>query len=148
MALVRRLQVYEQFKQAALDLDALPRYERDVFQVQLEMDGGLEEEIVHPEVNLSSLSAAMSMILLRQTHLVQHQIVREVLCVRERMGSILQRLHVGEFTHFSHFFTLQEGRRGLIVTLLAILELSKQSLLTLIQLSAFAPLHVKAVPHE
>jgi len=150
LTLVRRLQAYEQFKEAAVQMDQLPRQERDLFPVKLAVDNTLIPDLIvlHPDVELSALSLAMANLVQRQSHLSHHQIKREAMSVRERMALVLQQVHAHQFTEFTTLFTRQEGRMGLVVTLLAILELTRQSLLVLMQTANFAPIHVKAAGHE
>jgi len=146
MALVRRLQAYEQFKEAAVQLDALPRYERDIFQVQLTIDTIVPIK-TYPDITLSALTTSMNELMQRQSHFEYHQIMREPMSVRERMNEVLQRLEQDKFTVFTSLFTRLEGRAGLVVTLLAILELSRQSLLIIIQASDYSMMHLKLADH-
>lgn len=143
MALVRRLQAYEQMKHAAELLDALPRQERDHFVIQV-MPGELETIKVHPEVELMDLVRAMSSLLVKEQHLTKHEIAREVLSVRERMNAVLLRVQQERIVDFTSLYTAAEGRMGLVVSLLAILELARQSLLIITQTQAFAPIHLQA----
>jgi segregation and condensation protein A len=141
--LVRRLQEYERFKQAAEDIDALPRLGRDVYQAQAE---GTGQRVLRlpPEVNLQDLIGAFREVMQRASMYAHHHIQMESLSVRERMSSVLARLQAGEFTRFVDLFTLEEGRMGVVVTFLAVLELAKESLLEISQTDAFTPIHVKA----
>ena len=141
--LVRRLQEYERYKKAAEDLDALPRLGRDVFQAEAE---GPEQKIVRlpPEVDLQDMIAAFQEVMQRASMFAHHHVQMESLSVRERMSSVLGRVSSSEYTRFSDLFTVEEGRMGVVVTFLAILELVKESLLDLTQTEAFAPIHVKA----
>ncbi|MGL6028937.1 MAG: segregation and condensation protein A [Legionella sp.] len=143
MALVRRLQAYEQIKKAAELLDALPRQDRDVFTIQIHPDE-IEAIRVHPEVELAELLAAMRGLLQREVHLSRHEIAKETMSVRERMSMVLARLQEHKVLEFSQLFTLEEGRMGLVVTFLAILELARQSLLIITQTQAFSPIHLQA----
>lgn len=143
MALVRRLQAYEQMKQAAGLLDALPRQERDHFVVQVVPDE-LETIKVYPDVELSELIDAMRSLLKKEQHLTHHHIAREVLSVRERMNSVLLQLQQHKVLDFSCTYKIEEGRMGLVVSLLAILELARQSLLIITQTHAFSPIHLQA----
>lgn len=147
LALVRRLQAYEQFKLAAVLIDALPRVERDNFPVEIEVMSEMKEKI-YPHVELSVLTEMMQTLMQREEQLVSHQISREPLSVRERMALILQRLHSDSFISFGSLLVPGEGRGGVIVTLLAILELSKQSLLVVIQTEVFASIYLQAIAHE
>jgi segregation and condensation protein A len=141
--LVRRLQEYERYKQAAEDVDALPRLGRDVFQAEAQAP---EQKIVRlpPEVDLKDLVAAFQQVMQRASMYAHHHVQMESLSVRERMSSILARLTSDGFTEFSELFTVAEGRMGVVVSFLAVLELVKESLIELTQTEPFAPIHVKA----
>ncbi len=141
--LVRRLQEYERFKQAAEDIDELPRLGRDVFQAQAD---GPENRVVSlpPEVNLQDLISAFQEVMQRASMYAHHHVQMESLSVRERMSSVLTRLQIGQFTRFVDLFTLEEGRMGVVVTFLAVLELAKESLLEISQTDPFTPIHVQA----
>ena len=141
--LVRRLQEYERYKQAAEDLDALPQLGRDVFQTQVE-EPGQKVVRVPPEVDLQDLIAAFQEVMQRASMYAHHHVQLESLSVRERMSSILSRVGTEQFTSFTDLFTVEEGRMGVVVSFLAILELVKESLLDLTQTEPFAPIHVKA----
>lgn len=143
MALVRRLQAYEQMKLAAELLDTLPRKDRDHFVIQVNPDE-IETIKVHPEVELADLIEAMKGLLQREKHLSHHEIARETMSVRERMNMVLHQLQQHKIMEFSQLFSLEEGRMGLVVTLLAILELARQSLLVITQNQAFSPIHLQA----
>lgn len=147
MELVRRLQAYEQFKQAALLIDKLPRFERDVFQIKVDIVDGIMEK-AHPHVTLASLVTAMSELMQRQQNMAHHQITRELLSVRERMATILNYLQQEKLIEFSRLLNQQEGRMGLVVTLLAILELAKQSLVIITQTEIYSPIHLLANQNE
>lgn len=143
MELVKRLQAYEQFKNASLLIDRLPRFERDVFQVQVQVDMALHKK-ASPDVAITSVVAAMLSLMQRQEHTTHHQITRELLSVRERMMIILHHLQHEKLVEFSRLFHQHEGRMGLVVTLLAILELAKQSLVIITQTAAYSPMHLQA----
>jgi segregation and condensation protein A len=147
MVLIRRLQAYEQIKYAAGQLDLLPRCERDVFQVQV-VAANVVPIKMHPPVDLAAVVEAMQNVLQKQSHFVNHQITREPLCVQERMGFVLQRLQVQNNLGFTDLLAAQEGRVGLVVTFLAILELSRQTLLVILQAINFAPIHLQAVRND
>ncbi|HEA26335.1 MAG TPA: segregation/condensation protein A [Ectothiorhodospiraceae bacterium] len=142
--LVRRLQEYERFKQAAEDLDELPRMGRDNFTVVVDApDKNLEKP--PPEIELKDLLSALSDVLSRAEKFAHHHIQRETLSVRERMSSVMQKLTHDSFTEFTALFTLEEGKRGVVVTFMAVLELIKQSIIELVQSEPFSPIHVKLV---
>jgi len=141
--LIRRLQEYERYKQAAEDMDALPRLGRDVFQASAEP---IEKKVVTlpPEVELKDLIAAFQDVMKRASMYAHHHVQMESLSVRERMSSVLSKVNSTRFTSFMDLFTVEEGRMGVVVSFLAILELVKESLIDLTQAEPYAPIHVKA----
>ena len=140
--LVRRLQEYERFQQAARTLDTLPRLERDLFTASAEP---VYRDLVRtpPPVNLADLLDALREVMNRAELFTRHPIQREALSVRERMSQVLEQLDVLRFTAFTSLFRPEEGRRGLVVTFMAILELLREALLELVQTEPFAPIHVR-----
>lgn len=141
--LVRRLQEYERYKQAAEDINELPRLGRDVFQAEA---GVADRKVVSmpPEVSLQDLISAVQEVMQRAAMYQHHHVQLEALSVRERMSIVLSRVSPDHFTGFADLFTAEEGRMGVVVTFLAILELVKESLLELTQAEPFAPIHVRA----
>ena len=142
--LVRRLQEYERFKKAAMDLEELPRLERDVFVTQAELPPGHIRQLP-PAVELREVLLALRDVLARADLYTSHRIEKESLSLRERMAAVLERLR-GEgtgFVPFVHLFELSEGRAGVVVTFLALLELIKGASLELVQSEPFAPIHVR-----
>ncbi len=141
--LIRRLQEYERYKQAAEDLDGLPRMGRDVFQASAEP---VEQKVITlpPEVELQDLISAFQDVMKRASMYAHHHVQLESLSVRERMSSVLSKVNSAHFTSFADLFTVEEGRMGVVVSFLAILELVKESLIDLTQAEPFAPIHVKA----
>ena len=140
--LVRRLQEYERFKEAAERLDEMPRVDRDIFLASaLLADRKIEKK--YPNISLDDLVAALHGVLRRAEMYSHHRIQLEPLSVRERMSMILSRISAARFCEFSMLFEISEGRPGVIVTLLAVLELLKESLVELVQNEAFGPIHVR-----
>jgi segregation and condensation protein A len=140
--LVRRLQEYERFKRAASDVDQLPRLERDVFQASAELR---ERPVVRalPQVTLREMLLAFRDVATRSQMFAHLHVQREPLSVRERMGSVLATLAHGEFVDFVRLFTPAEGRMGVTVTFVAILELLREGLIEIVQTEPMAPLHVR-----
>jgi len=141
--LIRRLQEYERYKQAAEDLDALPQLGRDVFQTEVPLLG----RVVHkrpPDVDLHELLLALKDVLHRADMFSSHQVQREPLSVRERMSRVLEQVQGAGFVEFTRLFSVEEGRLGVVVSFLAVLELIKVSLIELVQAEPFGPIHVKA----
>ena len=141
--LVRRLQEYERYKRAAEEIETLPRLERDVFQASAEMCERKVVEIL-PDVTLRELLLSFQEVLLRADMFAHHHVQRETLSVRQRMSDVLARIQDGNFAEFTSLFTPEEGRMGVVVTFLAILELIREALLDIVQAEAYAPIHVKA----
>ncbi len=140
--LVRRLQEYERFKKAAEDIDALPRLERDVFDASASPPR-LQRRKPLPQVALRELLLAFRDVVSRAEMFAHHNVQREALSVRERMSSVLAALKGHEFVGFTDLFDPQEGRAGAVITLLATLELIRESLVDIVQAQAFAPIYLK-----
>lgn len=141
--LVRRLQEYERFKQVSEDLDALPREGRDIVVIKA-APPEIEKIEVFPEVDLKEILFALSAVLQRVELFNEHIVEREVLSTRERMVAVLNRLQGNRFVPFVSLFTLEEGRMGVVVTFLALMELIKESLVELVQNEQYGSIHVKA----
>jgi len=140
--LVRRLKEYEQFKQAAENLDQLPRVGRDIFAVTIP-SSDIQPLKRLPPVHLEELLSALQDVLGRANLRTPHMIHREMLSVRERMTLILDSLQSNNFLPFTALFTYEEGRLGVVVTFIAILELLKQSAIEIVQEQLYAPIHVR-----
>lgn len=140
--LVRRLQEYERYKKAAQDLDELHRLERDVVVAQAEV---VDKKVIRllPEVKIDSVINAFKEVMERAEMYSHHHIQREILSVRQRMSDLLTELEAERFRDFCDLFQPEEGKMGVVVTFLAILELLKESLIEIVQAEAFGPLHVK-----
>ncbi len=142
--LVRRLQEYERFKQAAEDLDALPRQDRDTTPVQADVPDRQAIRLP-PPVDLREMLMALYDVLKRAELFSGHAIKREALSVRQRMGDVLARLDDGRFHRFESLFTAEEGKLGVLVTFLSLLELAKEQLLDIVQDAPLAPIYVKSL---
>jgi len=140
--LVRRLQEYERFKQAAQDLDELPRLGRDCFTVHVEVPPGHLRRLP-PSVDLDEILLALRDVLARADLFTSHRIQRESLSLRERMSQVLERLQRRDFVSFVELFDITEGRAGVVISFLAILELLKSAVLELVQGEPFSPIHVR-----
>lgn len=141
--LIKRLQEYERFRLAAEDLDRLPRVERDVFPVRAEPPP-MERRAPEPEVDLRELLLVFAEVVRRAEMFSHHNVQREPLSVRQRMSELLAALTPGEFVEFRSLFRLEDGRAGVIVTLLAALELLKDHLIEVVQSEPFAPIYLQA----
>ena len=141
--LARRLQEYERYKQVATDLEAVPRLERDFFQANAEVT---ERTVVTrlPDLTLKEMLLAFRDVLTRADMLAHHHIRREPLSVRQRMSEVLLKVQSRTFSEFRDLFDPTEGRMGVTVTFLALLELLKEALIELVQTEAYAPIHVRA----
>ncbi len=140
--LIRRLLEYERFKAAAEGIDALPRVGRDLIVPRVEAPEARARKLL-PTVELQELLVSMAEVLRRADMFESHQVSREALSTRERMSEVLEQLKGGVFVPFVELFTAEEGRLGVVVTFMAILELVKESLVELVQNEAFAAVHVR-----
>ena len=140
--LIRRLQEYERFKKAAEDLNELPRMHRDIYSVSV-IQSEYEFERPQPTIELSDVLFAFREVVQRAQMFASHQILREPLSIRERMSRILSMLNVEDFIEFNRFFDVEEGKGGVVVTFLALLELLKGHVVELVQSEPFAPIYVK-----
>ncbi|MBQ0753781.1 MAG: segregation/condensation protein A [Gammaproteobacteria bacterium] len=141
--LIRRLQEYERFKTAAEDIEALPREERDYWVANARRPE-FRSERADPDVIMKDVLLALRDVMHRADMFESHHVSREKLSTRERMSDVLDMLRGREFVPFVALFKLEEGRAGVVVTFIAMLELVKSSLIELIQTEPFAPIHVKA----
>ena len=141
--LVRRLQEYERFKQAAEDLDALPRMERDTAAVAAHMPERVATK-APPEVDLREMLLALHDVLKRAELFSGHAIKRDALSVRQRMTEVLDRLGDRQFHRFESLFDPREGKLGVVVTFLSILELAKEHLLEIVQEAPLAAIYLKS----
>ncbi len=142
--LVRRLQEYERFKRAAEDLDGMPRMDRDLASASAFV---ADRNVIRlpPPVELRELLLALKDVLTRAELTGHHHIQREALSVRHRMGEVLRRLGDGGFHRFESLFDASEGRLGIVVTFLALLELAKEHLIEIVQEIALAPIYLKSM---
>ena len=142
--LVRRLQEYERFKQAAEDLDTLPRQDRDTTPVHAFVPERAAVRLP-PPVDMREMLLALYDVLKRADLYTGHAIKRDALSVRQRMGDLLTRLEDGKFHRFESMFTPEEGKQGVLVTFLAVLELAKEQLLDIVQEAPLAAIYVKSL---
>ena len=141
--LIRRLQEYEQIKKAAEEIDLLPRMERDIFTPEVDTSPlNIAQQV--PDVQLKEMLLAFQDVLKRVDQLSHHQITKEALSVRERMATILAKLKGENSLLFSQLFIRQEGRYGVVVSFLAILELGKEGLIEIVQSEPFANIRVRS----
>ena len=140
--LVRRLQEYERFKKAAEDIDQLSRMERDTVSTSVEL---VERKVVRApaQVSLQEMLLAFKDVLSRADMFAHHHVNRERLSVRQRMSDILSSLRDSAFMDFGQLFRAEEGRMGVTVTFIAILELMKEGMIEIVQSEPYAPIHVR-----
>ena len=141
--LIRRLQEYERFKKAAEDIEEMPRQERDTW-VGSANPPDLNRTRPDPDVDMRELLVALGEVLRRAEMFESHHVQREALSTRERMSEVLEKLSGQQFVPFVSLFTAREGRLGVVVTFLAVMELIKESLVEIVQTENFGPIHIKA----
>ncbi|WP_335915970.1 ScpA family protein [Shewanella algae] len=142
--LIRQLKAYEAIKEAAVRLDELPRLERDVFQAKAGKAPDIKPLLVPPDVSLAELARAFGEVLKRVEAGTSHQVQREQLSTRERMSQILAMLSSEHYTPFEALFKVEEGRAGVVVSFLALMELVKELLVELIQAEPLSRIYLKA----
>ena len=140
--LIRRLQDYERFKAAADDLDQLPRLERDTHPAKIFSETS-KPEPGYVNVEMNDLIVALADVMARAEMFESHQIQFETLSTRERMSDVLERISNGEFVVFNQLFSIEEGKIGVVVTFLAIMELLKERLVDIVQNELFGSIHLR-----
>lgn len=141
-ALIRQLQEYERYTLAAKEIDELPRLERDLFISEPYFVQTQTEETL-PHASLNELAVAFRRVLMRAQQNQSFQVKHQTLSMREKMVHILDRLQAGKHLRFEELFTQTEGREGVVVSFIAILELLRDGLISIVQNEAFSPIHVK-----
>jgi segregation and condensation protein A len=141
--LVRRLQEYERFKRAAERMEELPRTDRDAFPASAEL---VDRRVVRilPVVTMQEMLVALKDVMARGQMFAHHQVQRERLSVRQRMSDVLSAMRAQAFVEFTQLFRPEEGRMGVTITFVAILELLREGLIEIVQAGQFAPIHVRA----
>lgn len=142
--LIRRLREYELIKEAAEKLDTLPRQQRDWHVAAASASEEVQPQIILPEVSLQELVLGFQAAMQRAKAFEHHQIAREGLSTRERMSQILQQISSEDFTGFDSLFRAEEGKAGVVVTFLAVLELAKEKLIELVQAQPYGNIHVRS----
>lgn len=142
LALVRQLQEYERFRQAANEIEDRPRVGREVFVCDAEVEDQ-DPPKTEAKVTLEQLTRAFQGVLERAHANQLHQVTRETMSMRERMTNILKHLQENDYCRFEELFTMTEGRMGVVVTFIALLELFRDDMLIVVQNEAFAPIHIK-----
>ena len=127
----------------AEDIDEMPRVGRDLHQASADAPGR-EQERQYPDVDMREILTALADVLRRAEMFESHHIEREKLSTRERMSQVLERLRDEQFIPFVSLFKVAEGRLGVVVTFLAVMELIKESLIEIVQNEPFGPIHIKA----
>jgi segregation and condensation protein A len=144
--LVRRLQEYERFKKAASDIESLEQVGRDTF-LGMVLPPQMPAP-ARPDIDMQELLTAFADVIKRMDLTASHEIQQEALSLRERMSQVLEKVNHLKFVAFGAFFTPAEGKLGVVVTFMALLELLKESLIDVVQTEAFGPIYVKAVQEE
>jgi segregation and condensation protein A len=144
--LVRRLKEYELVKNAAQELDNIPRKERDIFPAQAQISDLVAPIRVLPSVSLQDIVFGFQSAMQRSQAFEHHHIEKETLSTRERMSLILEKISSEHYTSFDELFLASEGKAGVVVTFLAVLELGKENLIELVQARPYANIHIRVSP--
>jgi segregation and condensation protein A len=143
MQLIRRLQEYERFKKAAEDIDEIPRLDRDIHLAAAALPK-IEKVAADPDVELDEILRCLARVLNRADMFEHHHIQLETLSTREKMSEILARISSSKFVPLVSLLIREEGRLGVVVTFLAMMELLKDSMIEIVQSEPFAPIHIKS----
>ncbi|MFC4699027.1 segregation and condensation protein A [Glaciecola siphonariae] len=146
--LIRRLKEYERIKVAAQALDSAPRLQRDIFVATADASDDVTPIKHMPQVKLQELAIAFSQAMQRAQAFEHHQISKETLSTRERMSAIMLRLSRAQFIGLDDLLDSEEGKAGVVVTFISILELVKEGLVALQQASPYSNIHVKLAADE
>jgi len=146
--LIRRLREYERYKKAAEDIDVLPRMQREVFPVAVLFPETKTITRPLPKLELQGLLTAFKEVMQRSSMYINHHVRRESLSVRERMTQILAGLQEQQFVTFESMFKIEEGRLGVIVTFIAILELLRQKTIDIVQTEFYGSIYLKMVENR
>lgn len=146
--LIRRLREYERYKKAAEDIDVLPRMRRELFPIAVELKEIQWQARPLPKLELQELFTAFKDVMARANMYIHHHVRRESLSVRERMTMILSNLQTQKFVSFEKMFNVEEGRLGVVVTFMAILELLRQNLLDIVQTEIYGSIYLKLIEVE
>jgi segregation and condensation protein A len=144
--LTRRLLAYEETKRQAAQINDLPQLGRDFLRTQVYIEQSLAPR--WPEVNALDLRGAWAELVRRAKLVSHHRISREALSVREYMSHLLRQLteqmqQGRPFAPFESLFDPALGTPVLVVTFVAMLELSREALIEVTQAEAFAPIYVR-----
>lgn len=143
-ALVRQLQEYERFRRAARDLDARPRLERDLYLAAAAFDPPAAAAVL-PVASLNDLVVAYQAVAARAAQYKNWEIGQDTLTVRDKITQIMDKIKRHRFIRFEDLIDCAEGRRGLVVSFMAVLELARGRMLAVVQNEPFAPIHIKGV---
>ena len=143
MELIRRLQEYERYKEAAQKINDLPRMDRNYYLAKA-MLPVIERVTPDPDVDLQDMLISLARVLRRADMFEHHHIQLETLSTREKMSEILIRISEHKFVPLVSLLVKEEGRLGIVVTFLAVMELMKDSLIEIVQTDPFGPIHLKS----
>ncbi len=143
LQLIRRLREYERYKKAAEEIDEMPRMDRELYPASADLPE-IERVIPDPHVDLQAVLVALASVMRRAEMFEHHHIQRETLSTREKMSEILARISAQKFVPLVSLLIREEGRLGVVVTFLALMELMKDSMVEIVQSESFGPIHIKA----
>lgn len=140
--LIRRLQQYERYKKAAEEFDDLKQVDRDIF-IAHAVAPPMQKLAAQSYASMQDLLDAFVGVMTRARLFADHKVERQLLSIRERMLKILETINETDFIPFTSLFTVEEGRMGVVVTFIAILELIRESIIEIVQAEAYGPIYVK-----
>ncbi|HEX7601419.1 MAG TPA: segregation/condensation protein A [Polyangiaceae bacterium] len=144
-ALIRRLLEYQKYKEAGANLGARGVTGRDVFPRGAPVEDA-EPQGLAPlaEVPLYALVEAFQRVLAKTKVKLAHDIVPDRVSITERIHELVDKLQLRKRMTFEELFDDAISRSDLVITFLALLEMSKLRLTRLFQTEPLAPLYVEA----
>ena len=144
--LVKQLLEYQTFKEAAADLGKRPLLERDVFVRSAPMPAEIEKQDIEEdeliEVNIFELIEAFHLLVSRIDKKELLEIDLETLSLTDIINDVMERLTRNKNLTFDELIGNKKGRRNIVYTFLAILELIKLKMIKAYQTSAFGVIRV------
>jgi segregation and condensation protein A len=140
--LVRRLLEYQKYKHAAVELTERSCLGADVFE-----RGGIETQPQGPAplapTGIFALIDAFNGILERRKIRVEHEVDLDRISIAERIHEIIDALKLRARLTLEQLVPERVGRAEVIITFLALLEMTRLKLTRLYQSGPLSPLHIE-----
>jgi segregation and condensation protein A len=131
--LIKRLQEYQRFKTVSENIAIMPMVDRDIYVASAQHPELKIETRNELKISIDEVRDTIKEVLNRPNYKTNHLIDFEELSTQERIQILLKILSKRNIITFSKTLQKNEGKKGVVVTLLASLELAKDGYLELIQ---------------